>query len=82
MEVRYPLLDEKVIKYSVSDIPINYKQNNKILRSLASQKLTLGIIADEPKRAIKFGSKSAKMTKDSTKHGTYTLNNMPYTYNS
>ena len=73
MEVRYPFLDEKVIKYSVSEIPINYKQNKKILRSLASQKLTLGIIADEPKRAIQFGSKSAKMTKDGNKHGTDTL---------
>lgn len=72
VEVRYPFLDESVIKYSIN-IPINYKINKHILRKLASEKLSLGSIADEPKRAIQFGSKSAKMTKDGNKKGTDTL---------
>lgn len=69
VEVRYPFLDEDVINYSIG-IPINYKINKFILRKLASDKLSLGTIAGEPKRAIQFGSKSAKMTKDGNKKGT------------
>ncbi|QID87059.1 hypothetical protein GRS66_009715 [Saccharomyces pastorianus] len=70
VEVRYPFLDEHVIEFSTNDIPINYKINKLILRKVASQYLKLDEIAEEPKRAIQFGAKSAKMTKDGNKHGT------------
>lgn len=70
VEVRYPFLDEEVIKFSTMEIPINYKVNKMILRKIASEKLNLATISDEPKRAIQFGAKSAKMTKDGNKHGT------------
>lgn len=70
VEVRYPFLDESVIQFSTSEIPINYKINKFILRELAKTKLLLGPIAEEPKRAIQFGAKSAKMTKDGNKNGT------------
>lgn len=70
VEVRYPFLDENVVKFSTCSIPITYKTNKLILRKLASQKLELEGICDEPKRAIQFGTKSAKMTKDGNKHGT------------
>lgn len=74
VEVRYPFLDEDVVQYSTSEIPINYKINKLILRKLAFTKLNLGIITEEPKRAIQFGAKSAKMTKDGNKNGTDLLN--------
>lgn len=70
VEVRYPYLDHNVIKYSTIEIPISYKTNKLILRKLALDKLKLIEISKEPKRAIQFGSKSAKMTKDGNKHGT------------
>ncbi|CAI4047573.1 putative asparagine synthase SKDI_13G0430 [Saccharomyces kudriavzevii IFO 1802] len=70
VEVRYPFLDEYVINLSTLEIPINYKVNKLILRKVASLFLKLDEIAEEPKRAIQFGAKSAKMTKDGNKHGT------------
>lgn len=70
VEVRYPFLDVDVIRYSTESIPITFKTNKLILREMATQKLQLGFIAMEPKRAIQFGSKSAKMTKDGNKNGT------------
>ncbi|CAL9731993.1 hypothetical protein MOUN0_M10374 [Monosporozyma unispora] len=70
VEVRYPFLDVNVIKYSTESIPITFKTNKLILREMATQNLSLGFIALEPKRAIQFGSKSAKMTKDGNKNGT------------
>lgn len=70
VEMRYPFLDRKVIDFSLSQIPINLKVNKLILRKLAMTILALGDISEEPKRAIQFGSKSAKMTKDGNKHGT------------
>ncbi|KQC41682.1 asparagine synthetase [Saccharomyces cerevisiae] len=70
VEVRYPFLDEYVIKLSTAEIPINFKVNKLILRKVASQYLKLDGISSEPKRAIQFGAKSAKMTKDGNKHGT------------
>lgn len=73
VEVRYPFLDEDVIRMSTTTIPITYKINKLVLRRMAGEKLGLGPIADEPKRAIQFGSKSAKMTKDGNKNGTDVL---------
>ncbi|QLG71690.1 hypothetical protein HG535_0C00390 [Zygotorulaspora mrakii] len=70
VEVRYPFLDESLITFSTGCIPLNYKVNKLILRKMASEKLYLIGICDEPKRAIQFGTKSAKMTKDGNKHGT------------
>lgn len=70
VEVRYPFLDNDVVKYSTEKVPINFKINKLILRELADKKLNLDFIAMEPKRAIQFGSKSAKMTKDGNKNGT------------
>ena len=69
VEVRYPFLDEEVIRFSVS-LPLNYKINKNILRVMARDLLGLEFISDEPKRAIQFGARSAKMTKDSNKKGT------------
>ncbi|KAL3232554.1 Uncharacterized protein RNJ44_04470 [Nakaseomyces bracarensis] len=70
VEVRYPFLDEDVITYSTKYIPINYKRDKFILRNLASTILNLQNISIEKKRAIQFGAKSAKMTKDGNKSGT------------
>lgn len=70
VEVRYPFLDINVIDFSINQIPINFKINKLILRHLAKQRLNLAEIALEPKRAIQFGSKSAKMTKNGNKKGT------------
>lgn len=70
VEVRYPFLDEQVIEFSTQHLPVNYKVNKMILRLLAQEKLNLQGICEEPKRAIQFGTKSAKMTKDGNKHGT------------
>lgn len=70
VEVRYPFLDKRVIQYSTGHIPINYKIDKRILRTLASKKLHLDSISTEPKRAIQFGAKSAKMHKNSQKRGT------------
>lgn len=69
VEVRYPFLDDNVIRLS-TQLPINYKFKKMILRELARTKLALGEISEEPKRAIQFGAKSAKMTKNGNKHGT------------
>ncbi|AGO12900.1 AaceriADL350Cp [[Ashbya] aceris (nom. inval.)] len=69
VEARYPFLDEEVIKASVA-LPISYKNDKMILRKLAREKLHLFDISDVPKRAIQFGARSAKMTKDANKNGT------------
>ncbi|QLQ81789.1 hypothetical protein HG537_0G00430 [Torulaspora globosa] len=74
VEVRYPFLDHDVIQFSAQELPISYKINKLVLRRLALDKLALEGICDEPKRAIQFGTKSAKMTKDGNKHGTDRLN--------
>ena len=79
-ELRYPYLDEEVVKFVTNEIPphlkLHYswetrktKKGSKrvkvpvrkyILRQLAV-KLELNWVADEMKRAIQFGAKSAKM---------------------
>lgn len=73
VEVRYPFLDKFVINFSMQQIPINWKINKLILRRLALDILKLNSICEEPKRAIQFGSKSAKMTKEGNKRGTDAL---------
>ncbi|SCU86192.1 LADA_0D12904g1_1 [Lachancea dasiensis] len=69
VEVRYPFLDEAVVEFSTG-LPITYKVNKMILRKLAQERLFMSSISEEPKRAIQFGAKSAKMTKNGNKHGT------------
>ncbi|AMD21511.1 HER233Cp [Eremothecium sinecaudum] len=69
VEARYPFLDQDVVDLS-TQLPINYKINKMVLRNIASRRLQLSEISCEPKRAIQFGAKSAKMTKDGNKHGT------------
>lgn len=71
-EVRYPFLDESFVKWVTTEgaIPLNWKLNykketgeitrKKALRELADL-MGLHFVAQEPKRAIQFGSKSAKM---------------------
>lgn len=71
VEVRYPFLAQDVIRHSVS-LEINYKVSKYILRQLAA-KIGLSFVADEPKRAIQFGAKSAKVTKENRKKGTDVL---------
>ncbi|XBW37950.1 hypothetical protein QEN19_003535 [Hanseniaspora menglaensis] len=61
VELRYPFLDEFVVEWSTSSVPLNLKRNKTILRSIARTKLLFRDISLEPKRAIQFGSKSAKM---------------------
>ncbi|SSD60298.1 related to Asparagine synthetase domain-containing protein YML096W [Saccharomycodes ludwigii] len=61
VEVRYPFLDDDLIEFTTTSIPLNYKVNKLILRKLASKHLNLGKICEEPKRAIQFGSKTAKI---------------------
>ncbi|CDO93727.1 unnamed protein product [Kluyveromyces dobzhanskii CBS 2104] len=69
VEVRYPFLSEDVVQFSVN-LPLNYKTNKLILRAVSKDILGLDFISEEPKRAIQFGARSAKMTKDSNKKGT------------
>lgn len=69
VEVRYPFLSHDVIQFSTQEIEINYKISKLILRKLASQ-IGLEFVSEEPKRAIQFGAKSAKMTANGNKKGT------------
>lgn len=66
VEVRYPFLSHDVIQFSTQEIEINYKISKLILRKLASQ-IGLEFVSEEPKRAIQFGAKSAKMTANGNK---------------
>lgn len=67
VEMRYPFLCEHVVQYSTEEIEINYKVSKYILRQYALLKLGLEWVWEEPKRAIQFGAKSAKMTVTSGK---------------
>lgn len=69
-EVRYPFLDDSFVRWVATEVPINLKlcfnlETGEIIRKRALRKLALKMgldfVADEPKRAIQFGSKSAKM---------------------
>ncbi|KTW28577.1 hypothetical protein T552_01838 [Pneumocystis carinii B80] len=65
-EIRYPYLDENVIRF-LSKLPVQGKMNfniengEKLLLRKLSQKLGLIYSSKEKKRAIQFGSRSAKM---------------------
>ncbi|SGZ39638.1 related to Asparagine synthetase domain-containing protein YML096W [Hanseniaspora guilliermondii] len=61
VELRYPFLDENVVEWSTSCVPLNLKRNKTILRNIARNIFNFRDISLEPKRAIQFGSKSAKM---------------------
>ncbi|KAL6942655.1 hypothetical protein ACO0QE_003840 [Hanseniaspora vineae] len=67
VEVRYPFLDQEVILFSTKKIPLALKTNKAVLRHVAENFLHLKDISQEPKRAIQFGARSAKMTKGQTK---------------
>lgn len=72
-EVRYPFLDEDFMHWATTEgnVPINWKLHYDvnsgditrkfILRRLAQNGMGLDFVAQEPKRAVQFGSKSAKM---------------------
>lgn len=69
-EVRYPFLDETFVQWTLYNVPLSWKLHyhsetgditrKKALRHLADM-MGLSFVAQEPKRAIQFGSKSAKM---------------------
>ena len=67
---RFPYLDERVVNY-LSSLPIEYKMNlaldrghgDKMILRAAAIHLGLKKTASEPKRAIQFGSKIAKLEK-------------------
>lgn len=69
-EVRYPYLDDFFIRFVTEKIPLSYKirynpLTGEIIRKYAlrilAQRMGLDWVAKEPKRAIQFGAKSAKM---------------------
>lgn len=67
-ELRYPFLDEDVVSWTMSNCPLDLKMSKRgdtiegksILRNIA-RNLGLSQVAEEKKRAIQFGAKSAKM---------------------
>lgn len=67
-EVRYPFLDHDFVEFATQSVPLKMKLHFKdelltrkyILRQLA-EALDLNFVANEPKRAIQFGAKSAKL---------------------
>jgi len=75
-EMRYPFLDERVVAHCLS-LPVTSKcpfadpvvdgevENGKKVLRLLAQKLGLGNVAREAKRAVQFGARSAKMSIES-----------------
>jgi asparagine synthetase B (glutamine-hydrolysing) len=71
-EVRFPFLDENLLK-TVSEIPIFLKMDLRypkgmgdklLLRLLCHHELKCTGVSSEPKRAIQFGSRTAKIESD------------------
>lgn len=72
-EARYPFLDESLIRWSTSEgnVPIDFKLyynettgeivRKRALRCVAKNAMGLEFVSEEPKRAVQFGAKSAKM---------------------
>ncbi|KAJ1565750.1 Asparagine synthetase domain-containing protein 1 [Nowakowskiella sp. JEL0078] len=74
-EVRFPFLDEEVVDY-LSRQPIHLKVDPRfskgigekiILRRLAHNKLKIIQVAREPKRAVQFGARTARMVSSEEK---------------
>lgn len=59
-ESRYPYLDETVVDWAQRTCPIGLKENKMVLRQVARDLGFFGA-AEEKKRAIQFGARSAKM---------------------
>ncbi|QPG75492.1 hypothetical protein FOA43_002847 [Brettanomyces nanus] len=69
-EIRYPYLDYDFMRFVTSKVPLSSKlhyddQTGEIVRKyllrLLARKMGLDWVAEEPKRAIQFGARSAKM---------------------
>lgn len=67
-ELRYPFLDEQVVKWAMEECDIRYKvqegvmdMETKYILRLIAQRNGLNQVALEKKRAIQFGARSAKM---------------------
>ncbi|KAH3668042.1 hypothetical protein OGAPHI_001796 [Ogataea philodendri] len=69
-EVRYPFLDDEFVGYATTEVKLEDKLQmdrftGEIIRKFALRKLAqhleLDFVENEPKRAIQFGSRSAKM---------------------
>ena len=65
---RFPFLDERVVNF-LSNLPLELKMNLSLERGIGDKKIlramahTMGLLktATEPKRAIQFGSRIAKL---------------------
>lgn len=75
-EARYPFLDDGFINWVLTSIPLEYKlfidrETGEVIRKKGLRELAkfmgLAWIENEPKRAIQFGSKSAKIDPGSGK---------------
>ncbi|ODV63087.1 putative asparagine synthase [Ascoidea rubescens DSM 1968] len=77
-ELRYPFLCNDIIDFSLKKIPLNYKKKREKKQSKNGQlpklikkyflrkvavSLDLEFVSEEPKRAIQFGARSARMDK-------------------
>ncbi|KAG7834644.1 hypothetical protein KL943_003028 [Ogataea angusta] len=69
-EVRYPFLDKRLVEFATREVRCEDKlrmdrTNGEIIRKFALRELArhlgLGFVEQEPKRAIQFGSRSAKI---------------------
>ncbi|KAH8154286.1 uncharacterized protein LAJ45_02054 [Morchella importuna] len=64
-EARYPFLDERVVRWCVA-ARVGGKRDKALLRGLAGS-MGMSGVAGEKKRAVQFGSRSAKMEKGRVK---------------